>query len=190
MSFDSHIDNVYRKVMGTLIYLNRVKDCFEPTTRSIVVQSLAMSIVNYCFTVWGSTSLVHLGKVQKLQNFAARVINGNIRKYEHVSPFIKELGWLKIKDKYTFNICTFVFKVLRNCFPDWLYSFNTINTELGINTRNANNLIVRRAKTDIGSREMYTRGPFLWNKLPNEIRETASLLSFKKKLKKYILNSA
>ena len=190
MSFDSHIDNIYRKVMGTLIYLNRVKDCFEPATRSIVVQSLAMSIINYCFTVWGSTSLVHLGRVQKLQNFAARVINGNIRKYEHVTPFIKELGWLKIRDKYTFNICTLVFKVLRNCLPNWLYNFNTVNTELGINTRNANNLIVRRAKTDIGSREMYTRGPSLWNKLPTEIRETASLPSFKEKLKKYILNSA
>ena len=71
MSFDLHIDNIYRKVMGTLIYLNRVKDCFEPATRSIVVQSLAMSIVSYCFTVWGSTSLVHLGMSTKAPKFCS-----------------------------------------------------------------------------------------------------------------------
>ena len=71
MSFDSHIDHVYKKVMGVLIYLNRIKDLFEPQTRIIVVQSLALSLINYCFVVWGSTSNVHLDKIQKLQNFAA-----------------------------------------------------------------------------------------------------------------------
>ena len=51
MTFESHIDEVHKKVMGTLIYLNRLKDSFEPETRLIVVQSLALSLINYFFTL-------------------------------------------------------------------------------------------------------------------------------------------
>ena len=56
MNFESHIDEAHKKVMGTLIYLNRLKDSFEPETHLIVVQSLALSLINYCFTVWETIS--------------------------------------------------------------------------------------------------------------------------------------
>ena len=90
MNFESHIDEIYKKVMGTLIYLNRVKDSFEPSTRKLVVQSLAMSFINYCLKVWGATSNTQLQRVQKLQNFAARVAIGNVRKYDHITPHLKK----------------------------------------------------------------------------------------------------
>ena len=189
MTFDKHIDKVYSKVMGTLIYLNRLKDSFEPETRLIVIQSLALSIIDYCFKVWGLACNLHLNRVQKLQNFAARVANGNIRKYEHISPYLKELQWIKIKDKYTYDICIMVFKVLRKCFPEWLYIFNNISSVHGINTRQSNNLIVQRANTELGSRQMHVKGPYLWNKLPETIRDATSLSSFKGKLRRHILES-
>ena len=127
--------------------------------------------------------------MQKLQNFAARVVNGNIRKYEHVSPYLKELQWVKIKDKYTYDVCIMVFKILRNCFPDWLYIFSTVNLVYGVNTRQSNNLVVQRFNTELGSRQIHSRGPYLWNKLPKEIRDAATLSSFKEKLRRYLLHS-
>ena len=171
--------------------LNRMKDYFEPETRLIVVQSLALSLIKYCFTLWGSTSDIHLNRIQKLQNFSARVAIGTVRKYEHISPFLQQLGWMKIKEKYVFSICVFVFKVVRSVFPGWLYDFHTVDTVTGINTRQAisySNLVVRRAATSVGSREMNTRGPYLWNKLPQALRDAGSFNSFKIKLKEHILN--
>ena len=121
LTFESHIDMLHRKVMGTLIYLNRVKDLFEPKTRIIVVQSLALSLINYCFVVWGSTNNFHLSRVQKLVNFAARVAIGTVRIYEHIiSPFLDELGWLRVRDKYKYNVCVLVFRVLRILLPNCL----------------------------------------------------------------------
>ena len=187
MTFETHIDNVNRKVMGTLIYLNRIKDLFEPDTRSLVVQSLALSVIDYCFVIWGSTNRTLLEKVQKLQNFAARVISGKIRKYEHVSQFIKELEWLKIANKYTYEVCIMVFKITRGTFPEWLYKFPTMNAQTGTTTRQTNDLYIIRSNTEIGSRAMHIRGPFLWNKLPLEIREAGSLPSFKRKIKKHLI---
>ena len=128
-------------------------------------------------------------RVQKLQNFAARVAIGTVRKYEHISPFLSELGWLKVKDKFTFDVCVFVFKVLRNFYPNWLYNFSTVDSVTGITTRQANNLVSRRAVTDMGSREITTRGPQLWNSLPTSLRDKQSLTSFKNELRKYLLNN-
>ena len=188
MTFEKHIEELNRKVMGTLIYLNRLKNLFEPETRLIVVQALALSMINYCFIIWGSTSNVLMKRVQRLQNFAARVAIGTVRKYEHISPFLLELGWLKMKEKLTYDVCVFVFKVLRNLFPDWLYNFSTVNSLTGVITRQANHLVARRANTNIGSREMNTIGPQVWNRLPASLKDEDSLMIFKNKLRKYLLN--
>ena len=188
MSFETHIDEIYKKVMGTLIYLNRVKDSFEPSTRKIVVQSLAMSIINYCLKVWGTTNNTQLQRIQKLQNFAARVAIGNVKKYDHISPFLKKLEWLKIKDKYTLDVCTFMFKTIRKMFPGWLYNFNTVNSVNGLNTRQGENLYIERARTDIGSRQFSIRGPAAYNKVPLTIREAGSVPTFNGKLKNVLLN--
>ncbi len=42
--------------MGTLLYINRIKDYFDKTSREFIVQSLAHSILNYCNKVLGTTN--------------------------------------------------------------------------------------------------------------------------------------
>ncbi len=44
--------------------------------------------------------------VQKLQNFAVRVAMGGAKKYDHVSPFHKELQWLHENQKHVFEVAT------------------------------------------------------------------------------------
>ena len=148
------------------------------------MQLLALSLIEYYFTVWGSTNLSHLNKVQKLQNFAARVALGTVSKYDHISPHLAQLEWLKLKMKYKYDICIFVFKILIGLLPNWLYDFEAVD---GI-TRQAGNLTVGRARTLSGSRELSVKGPQLWNSLPAALRDTASLLTFKTKLKKHLLD--
>ena len=57
-----------------------------------------MSKVYYCSSIWCNTSEENIKKVQFIQNYAARVIVGNVGKYNHVSPLLKELDWLPIKE--------------------------------------------------------------------------------------------
>ena len=94
MTFNFHIDELQRKVNGTLIYLNRVWERFELESRIMVVQSLVLSVLNYCLSVWGSTNKTQMYRVRKLQNFAARVAIGGVRKHDHVTPLFDMLGWL------------------------------------------------------------------------------------------------
>ncbi len=56
MTFDAHISKINHKVMGTPMYINRVKYYFDEPTRILIIQSLVMNILNYCNTVWGTTN--------------------------------------------------------------------------------------------------------------------------------------
>ena len=94
--FDHHISHITRKVNGILIFLNRIEDKFDKVTRVIVVQSLSLSIVNYCSRIWGMTTKEKLDRIQKVQNFAAKIACGGAKKYDHVTPILKELEWMNI----------------------------------------------------------------------------------------------
>ena len=97
--FDIHINHLCKKVNGVLTYLNRIRDRLDRDIRLIVVQSLDLSIINYCLRVWRMTTKEQLDHVQNVPNFSARVAYGGLRKYDHISPIFAELKWLNIEKK-------------------------------------------------------------------------------------------
>lgn len=188
MLFDTHINEICKKVNGTLIYLNRIKDRFDSEMRAMVVQSLALSIMNYCLKVYGSTSKEQLHRIQKLQNFAARVVDGKARKYDHASPILKNFQWLNIKQKFQFDLCVTVFKFINKLLPSWLFDISTVGSVRDRQTRNSNHLVIPRTTTGLGGRSFMVQGPSTWNKLPNQLKTLANINSFKVNLKKYIMS--
>ena len=86
LTYNSHIDELQKKVTSTLLFINRMSDNFNFDCRVMIVQSLVLSILNYCLRVWGSTNKTQMARVSKIQNFAAKVAVGGALKYDHVSP--------------------------------------------------------------------------------------------------------
>ena len=166
MTFNVHIDELSKKVSGILIYLNRMKNYFDNKTRVQIVESLVLSVINYCIKIWGGTNNTQLERVQKLQNFAARVAVIGIGKYDHITPTLKQLKWVRIKENYIYEVCVFVFKVLKGEYHNWLYSFPSVGHLRSASTRQNNELYINNFRTDLGSRSMEIRGPSCWNKLP------------------------
>ncbi len=74
LNFDVHIHEMYKKVMGHLLFLNRVKDKFESDTRKTVVEFIALSVMNYCLPVYGTTNATLLRRVQQLQTSLPRYV--------------------------------------------------------------------------------------------------------------------
>ena len=89
MLFDVHITELTKKIMGTLMFINRVSDNFDQPTRVIVVQSLVLGLINYCIGIWDSTNMTLFQNVQKLQNFAAKVAIQGLEKYDHITHILR-----------------------------------------------------------------------------------------------------
>ncbi len=129
-----------------------------------------------------------MNNIQKLQNFAAKVAVGGARKYDHVSPIIKELRRLKMKEKHVFDTCTTMFKTMHGSYPEWLLSFETINEATGSITKQHNNIYVPRTRTDTGARDLAVTGLKLWNELPTCIKEAPDLQIFRHRFKNDLLS--
>ncbi len=154
MTFDVHINELNKKVIRTLMYINRLSDNFQKPTRVIIVSSLVLSTINYCIRIYETTNETLLHSAQKLQNFAAKVAVGGMRKYDHVSPDSKELNWLNIKQKKVFDTNCTILKILHGMYPDWFKFFGTVHDVTRNFSGQQNDLITPRANTDIGARSL------------------------------------
>lgn len=75
---------------NALLYINRIGHYFEISTSIVVVQTHTQ----HCKLLFNSlevTNKTQIDRVQKLQNFAAKVAYDGLRKYDPVYPVFKEL---------------------------------------------------------------------------------------------------
>ena len=186
MQFNKHIDEISRKIFGTIMYVNRLKDNFNKSSRITVIQSLVLSIITYGIKIWGSASATQIQRVQKLQNFAAKVALGGAAKHDHVTPYLQELGWLKVKEKYLFEVGVTVYNVIKQRLPHWLITLPIVSDYSVVNTRQQNQLYVPKCNTCMGMRSLQVAGPSFWNSLPSDARDANSLPSFKNRIKKHL----
>ena len=173
--------------MYSLFQINRVKHLLDRTTLLLVIHSLVFSRLFYCSSVWSNTSKENVKKLQLVQNFAARIVVG-LRKYDHVTPALKELKWLNITDQLYFRDAVLVFKSLHHLTPYYLSEKFKRNSEMHSRvTRNVNDLHLPLCRLVTGQRTFSFRGAKMWNSLPPEIKSEQSLKSFKHKLHSHLL---
>ena len=159
----------------------------DPKILENVISSLVFSKLYYCSNVWSSTTKKNIEKLQKVQNFAARIITGT-QKYEHITPILKQLNWLPVPDmlKYFFGVLTF--KCLNGLAPDYLNSYFQERLSLhDRNTRNKQKLNIPAYRSAAGQRTFEYRAVSLWNSLPSNITVHDNCKYFKSNFYNYLL---
>jgi len=58
-------------------------------------------------------------KLQAVQNSAARVVTG-IRKYDHITPVLRDFHWLLVRHRIDFKVAMTVFKCIHGLAPQYL----------------------------------------------------------------------
>ena len=95
LSYNEHITKTVSNCLLKLKQINRIKHLLDRKTLLLVMNSFVFSKLLYCSTVWSNTSNSNIAKLQKVQNFAGRIILG-LRKYDHISDGLRSLNWLPI----------------------------------------------------------------------------------------------
>ena len=73
LSWSAHIDNLYKKVASVMGALKRIRPFVNSNTLQMIFSSLIQPYFDCCSVVWDSCGATLAGKIQKLQNRAARV---------------------------------------------------------------------------------------------------------------------
>ena len=189
LAYSDHIATTVSSCTYSLFQINRVKHLLDRKTLLLVIHSLVFSRLYYCSSVWSNTSKENVKKLQRVQNFAARILVG-LRKYDHVSPAFKELKWLNVKDQLYLRDAILVFKSLHNLTPPSLTEKFKKNSEVHSRVRrNTSDLHLPLCRLVTGQRTFSFRGAKLWNSLLPEFKSEKSLQSFKHKLYKQLLSA-
>ena len=187
MSWDRHVSLVCQNCVGTLAGLSHARHRLPPGVITTLVTALVLSQVRYCISVYGNGTKKNIKRIQKVINFAARVIFGR-RKFDPVADLQERLGWLPASDLA--NLCTMslAHKVLRHGEPDSISSAFAINRQLRERTtRQDDHLHVPRSKADAGKRRFCARVPIIYNRLPVDFH-SLDQIRFTNALKEHFLN--
>ena len=134
--------------------------------------------------------LKELNKLQKLQNYAARVIlNKPVR--DHAKPMLRELHWLPINARVDYKICVLIFKCLNGLAPTYLSNLISVYKPTR-NLRSSKAFLLTPVTSNfvrLGDRAFTIYAPKLWRTIPTYIKDSKSLTTFKTKLKTYFFTN-
>ena len=132
----------------------------------------------YGIEIWYGILKTNDDRLFKLKKKSIRAINC-LPYAAHTNDYFKSMNLLKIDDLYKQRVLLFMYNsdVTHIIEPNHNYS-----------TRNAYDLIVPRYNLSRSQRTIFYKGIILWNNLPDNIKAIRSANSFKKSIKKLLIN--
>lgn len=191
LTWDTHVNAVARKCTGILVGLSHLRHYLPPNILPSLVSALVFSHVRYCLTVYGNGSNKNLAILQKILNFAARVISGK-RKFDHISAERRRLGWLDTPDLLTYQTALLFHRVRCSGVPESLSCQVYRNRERpgrSHSTRQDELLSLPAGRgTAAGKRRFLYRGVTIYNALPPEFLEL-TVSRFKLAVKQHLVRA-
>ena len=165
-------------------YTQRIRKYLSYDNRKSIVQAIIMSRLDYCNGLLYGTVAVHvkLGKLQRLQNAAARLVC-TVSRYDHITPSLINLHWPPVTHRIEFKIVMLVHKYIYGVSPQYLLDLIKIKESLRYQLRSYRAYNAYRTKKTLGDWAFENVAPKVWNRLRLEIRQ---LNTFKVLLKTHL----
>ena len=156
------------------------------------------SLVNKGFITWKKNTIFlrdiagkRARKRQRVQNTAARLITGT-KQYDHIKPALRELHWLPVESRIIFKLLLITFKIIHGLCPAYLSSLlPQYHPQRSL--RSSSKLLFTVPTVNsvtYGERAFSFSAPILWNSLPDSVKNTTSLSSFKSALKTFLFRKS
>ena len=96
----------------------------------------------YYSIVWSNTSTQNINKLQSIQNFASKIVT-IFRKFDQVTPLLRQLNWLLVKQLLYYRDCVLTYKCLNGLAPKYLVDEFTKRSSIHVShTRNRDLLYI------------------------------------------------
>ena len=147
-----------------------------------MVCALILSRVDTCNILYYGVSAENMGKLQWVQNSAARLA-WKVSSHDGVKSedLLHKLHWLRIRERVVYKVLVTVHKCVYGNAPVNVQSLVRLSQSSRLKA-----LEVRGCRSSYGERAFSVCGPRLWNCLPSKLRLVDELECFKNDLKTYL----
>ena len=143
--FHSHINKTCQSAVYSLHNIRRIRKYLPLKAAKTLVQAMVISRIDYCNAILYGSLAIHIRKLQRVQNAAARLL-ANTARFSHITPVILDLHWLPVEFRIIFKMILMTFKALHGLAPPYLSDMLSYKAHLRYNLRcNDSNMLVRPA---------------------------------------------
>lgn len=180
MKFAVHIADVCSKVSKCVGLLYKIQSILPEHILLKLYYSLVYPYLIYCNIIWDGTFPSHIDPLYLLQKKLVRIIT-NETYLAHSSPLFHETAILKLKDIHLYLLAIHAFR---------LQSSNVFSRRAHERfTRNRDNLVPSYQRLSLTQHAVSYAAPKVWNELPPSLKDCPTKASFKKTLKRHIIDS-
>ena len=191
LSWDVQCDKLCANVAGKISVLRRIRPFCRPNTLKLLYEKTIQSVFDYACSVWCHTKQGNISKLQRTQNYAARIVTGN---FDYVNfrsiELLHELNWASVKERCDYFTAVMMFKAINGLTPAYLTDSIVMASEAhDRNTRltNSYDVHVPSHNSEILKRSFVYNGSVLWNSLRHEVKLADNVNTFKRMYKDMIL---
>ena len=180
----SQVNNVVKSANYHLRNIGRIRKYLTDSAAKLLIQSLEISRMDYCNSLFAGITENLLHKLQLTQNRAARIIS-RTRRDQHITPVLKRLHWLPMRQRVDFKTLLLVYKCRNGLAPSYLSELLTLyEPSRSLRSQNLGLLHVPRYRLgSYGGRSFAVYATKLWNGLNIGVRTARTIGAFKKGLK-------
>lgn len=182
LRFDGHVRQIVKCGYAFLRNIRRCRDFISADNLKTVIHSFVTSRIDYCNSLLYGAPKIVLRPLQLLQNSAARCVVGS-KRYEHITPTLRDLHWLPINQRIKFKLICLTKRCLDGTAPTYL------STQLHLRkacreTRSSSKqqLMQPLSKKSIQQRRFAAAAATLWNDIP-EATKNLPFSTFKNAIK-------
>ena len=165
--------------------IGKLRKYLDQSSSEKLVHALITSHLDCCNSLLAGIPDTELSRLQRLQNASARIITRS-KRHDHITPVLYKLHWLPVHLRIHFKILLTMFKCSKGNAPSYLRNLIVPYAPIRRLRSATQNLFVipKVSSRSYGERTFSFIGPYLWNALPNWVRNSSSIDSFKDNLKK------
>ena len=184
MTMESHVTAVCKSAIFHLRNISRIRRYLTAAATEQIVHAFVTSRLDIGNALLYRLPLKQTQRLQKIQNWAARLIDGAM-KYSHATPLLKKLHWLPIAVRVKFKILLLTHRALKGQAPDYIaHCVSRRQPVRSLRSSEHSLLCVPRTRRRWGDRAFSLAAPNLWNALPHHLTlSPMSTATFKVKFK-------
>ena len=189
LTMTHHVTAVCAACNYHLYRLSSIRHYLTTEATKCAVNALVTSRLDYRNSLLVNLPASQILRLQRVQNNAARLITRTSR-HDHITPVLMGLHWLPVASRIHFKVVVLAYHCVNGLAPPYLAELLYIRTPDGRLCKDyAPTLHQCITMKSIGESAFGTTAPRLWNALPADIRNSKTLIFFRKSLKTHLFIS-
>ena len=182
LKWKQQIDCVRRKSLACLANIRRAGRYLPSHIRKLLYTSMVLPHLDYCSVVWNDCNAGLCNRVERVQNYAMRIILGK-PPLTNSESLRTTLGWSTLKTRRRNAMLAQVQRCINGRAPAYLKTKFSFNSDNGYNcTRGASKLHVKQPQSSYYHSSFEFQGALVYNRLPQAVRTLTEPRAFRRQI--------